>query len=180
LEILNLTEKQRIESIRQGDARILQVIFNEYYPVLTVFALKFLNDTDLAKEVVQEMFVRLYEKRKTINIQTSLKSYLYQSVRNACLNRIRQDKTHQRHHEEILKSAEKDSGWDDHMVEAELEQRIYHVISNLPPKCKEIFLLSRQEDLTNREISEKLNISIRTIENQITKALKTLRESIDL
>ena len=174
------TEKQYLEGIRNGDGTTFQVIFNAYYPVLTVFARKFLDDHDLAEEVVQDMFVQLYEKRDSIRIQTSLKSYLYQSVRNGCLNRIKQDKIHRKHHEEILKSSGEDAGWTDHMVEAELEQKIYRIISGLPPRCKEIFLMSRQDDLTNREISEKLNISVRTVENQITRALKALREAIDL
>ena len=157
-----------------------QVIFNEYYPVLTVFAQRFLPDPDTAKEIVQEMFVQLYEKRKTLTIQTSLKSYLFQAVRNNCLNKIKQDKTHKKHHDEIRKTAEEDPGCTDHMEAAELAHKIFKIISDLPPKCKEIFLLSRQEDLTNREISDKLNISIRTVENQITTALKRLRESINL
>jgi RNA polymerase sigma-70 factor (ECF subfamily) len=177
---LDFTEKQHIEAIRQGDASIFQVIFNEYYPVLTVFAQKYLHDLDLAKEVVQDMFVQLYEKRESLTIQISLKSYLYQSVRNGCLNRIKQEKTHERHHEEIKKTAREQADLTDQMETSELEQNIYRIISNLPPKCKEIFLLSRQDDLSNREISEKFNISIRTVENQITTALKTLRESIDL
>jgi len=177
---LDQTEKKRLDAIRAGDASTFQLIFNEYYPALTVFAQKFLNDPDQAKEIVQDMFVQLYEKREHLTIQTSLKSYLYQSVRNGCLNLIKQDKTHQKHHEEIKRSASGVDNWSDQMVDAELEKRIHIVISSLPPKCKEIFLLSRQEDLTNREISEKFNISIRTVENQITRALKTLRKSIDL
>ena len=172
-------EQQRLEAIRAGDPSTFQVIFNEYYPALTVFARKFLNDHDLAKEVVQEIFVQLYEKRETLTIETSLKSYLYQSVRNSCLNRIKQDQTHQKHHEEILRSAPEGTDWSDSMVETELEQKIFKIISSLPPKCKQVFLLSRQEDMSNREISRQLNISIRTVETQISRALKTLREGID-
>ena len=178
-DVMDTTEQIRIEAIRAGNPSIFQVIFNEYYPVLTVFARKFLADHDMAKEVVQDMFVQFYEKRESLNIQTSLKSYLYQSVRNGCLNMIKQDKTHQKHHEEILKSGQEDIEWTDQMEQAELEQKVYNIIADLPPRCRQVFLLSRQEDLSNREISEKLNISIRTVETQISKALKILRIEID-
>jgi RNA polymerase sigma-70 factor (family 1) len=177
---LDLNEQIRLEGIRAGDPSMFQVIFNEYYPALTVFARKFLVDNDMAKEVVQDMFVQLYEKRESLIIQTSLKSYLYQSVRNGCLNRIKQDKIHQKHHEEILKSGQEDIEWTDQMEQTELEKKVYSIISGLPPKCRQVFLLSRQEDLSNREISEKLSISIRTVETQISKALKVLREQVDL
>ncbi len=176
---MDTNEKQLLEGVRAGDPSAFQLIFNEYYAVLTVFARNFLNDLDMAKEVVQDLFVQLYEKRETLSIQTSLKSYLYQSVRNSCLNKIKQDKTHQKHHEELMKSSRDEADLSDHIEKAELEQKIYHIVSRFPPKCRQIFLMSRQEDLSNSEIAIKLNISIRTVETQISKALKTLRDNID-
>ncbi len=178
-KILNYIEQQCLEGIRTGDPSTFQKVFNEYYPVLTVFAQKFLHDPDMSKEIVQDMFVQLYEKRQSLTIETSLKSYLYQSVRNGCLNRIKQDKTHQKHQEEIIKSSQDGADFSDHIEKTELEQQIYNIISSLPPKCRQIFLMSRQEDLSNYEISEKLNLSIRTVETQISNALKILRKKID-
>ncbi len=165
--------------IRSGDHASFQKIFEEYYSPLTVFAQKFVSDHDLAREVVQDMFVNLYEKRTLLSIQTSLKSYLYQSVRNGCLNVLKKEKTHLLHHEEIkAMSPDAKADWTDKMIETELENLIYQAINELPAKCRQIFLLSRQQAISNGEIARKLNISIRTVETQISKALKILRTKI--
>jgi RNA polymerase sigma-70 factor (family 1) len=177
--VLNIKEQEQLKLIRSGDHSAFQKIFEEFYAPLTIFARKFLLDPDLSREIVQDIFVNLYEKRSSLTIQTSLKSYLYQSVRNSCLNVIRKEKVHLAHHTELMKmSGNSEADWSEKIIETELENLIYQTIRGLPEKCRQIYLLSRQQELTNREIAQKLNISIRTVETQISKALKILRKKI--
>jgi len=177
---LKKQEQEQLKLIRSGDHSAFRKIFEEFYAPLTVFAQKFVSDADLARETVQDVFVNLYEKRSLLTIQTSLKSYLYQSVRNSCLNVIKKEKVHLSHHAEISKMfSDNEPDWTEKMIETELENMIYQAIRELPVKCRQIYLLSRQQEISNREIAQKLNISIRTVETQISKALKILRKKID-
>jgi RNA polymerase sigma-70 factor (ECF subfamily) len=151
-------------------------LFNEYYMVLTVFAKTYLGEMDLAREIVQDMFVRLYESRHLLENVDSLKSYLYRSVRNSCLNFLKSSKIHHKHKERI-RLEQSDAEYDilEEIQESELEQRIFQVVSTLPGRCRQIFRMSRVEGLKNDEIAQQLSISKRTVETQISRALKTLR-----
>ena len=166
--------------IKSGDTKSFEALFNDYYPQLTVFAKKYVHDLDIAKDIVQDFFVRLFDNHETLNIKTSLKSYLYQSVRNSCLNHINHHKIHKEHIEKI-KLQEQDGSsadWSDKMMETELEHLIWKEVSKLPGQCQVIFKLSRAEGKKNKEIAEQLGISIRTVETQISKALMILRKNL--
>ena len=131
---------------------------------------------DLARDIVQDMFVRLYESRHLLENVTSLKGYLYRSVQNSCLNYIKMNKIHNKHKENIrLVHADSKYDFTEEIQESELEHRIFQIVSELPDRCRQIFRMSRVEGLKNDEIASKLNISKRTVETQISKALKTLR-----
>jgi RNA polymerase sigma-70 factor (ECF subfamily) len=176
---LKKQEQEQLKLIQCRDHPAFRKIFEEYYSPLTVFAQKFVPDLDLAREIVQDMFVNLYEKSDSLNIQTSLKSYLYQSVRNSCLNIIKKEKVHLSVHAGLRStSGTGEADWTDKMIEAELQNLVFRTISELPGKCRQIYLLSRQEGISNREIAQKLNISIRTVETQVSKALKILRSRL--
>lgn len=153
-------------------------VFTEYYPLLVVFAKKYVLDLDTAREIVQDLFVKFYEKNLLSNIETSIKAYLYLSVRNACLNYIKSQKTIHKHHEEILFLANDDNDWMDYAEQTEMEEKVFKAISNLPPECADIFKMSRFEGIKNKEIAEKKNISIRTVETQISKAIKRLKSEL--
>ena len=99
--VLKKPEQELLKLIQSGDHSAFRKIFEEYYSPLTVFAQKFIPDLDLAREIVQDMFVNLYEKCATLTIEISLKAYLYQSVRNSCLNAIQKGKIHLAHHTAI-------------------------------------------------------------------------------
>lgn len=178
----NLLEHTLIESLQMtnsieiiNDERIEQ-LFNEYYSLLTVYANKFLKDLDDSREVVQDVFVKLYDKKERIKIHTSVKSHLYQSVRNACLNIIKQNKNRSLHHENIMYlNGNMNYEIDDVFEQTELEYNIYKAISELPQQCQRIFRMSRFEGLDNQEIADYLDISKRTVETQISKALKNLK-----
>ena len=171
-------EEIQPEQLQSGDPAAFRILFEKYYPSLTLFARRFVTDLDMAKEIVQDLFVHIYENRTKIMIGTSVKSYLFQAVRNSCLNAIRTHKVHQEHHEEIKKKHSGDADWTDWLVQAELEEKIAGIISSLPAKCKQIYLMSRQQDLSNREIAGELNLSVRTVETQISKALGLLRNQL--
>jgi RNA polymerase sigma-70 factor (ECF subfamily) len=140
--------------------------------------LGYLNDLDTAKEVVQEVFINLWDKKDSITSEKSVKAYLYTSVRNRCLNYIRD---HKKFRSYVLDVEIEDKELvfdDDSMTQAEALVKIQQAIDKLPEKCKQVFELSRFEELKYKEIAEKLGISIKTVELQVSKALKILREEL--
>jgi RNA polymerase sigma-70 factor (family 1) len=167
-----------IRGIRQGHENSYSQLFESYYRVLSVFACKYVKDLEAAREIVQDLFVHIYENRESLVITTSLKSYLYHSVRNRCLNHLKQIKIHEKHLD-ILKS-EAAEGLDPDALyrETELEYRVFQIVSDLPSRCQAIFMMSRVEGKKNGEIADSLKISVRTVETQISKALKILRQKL--
>lgn len=152
-------------------------IFEEYYPRLVAFANKQLNNLSESEDLVQELFIYLFENNDRIQVQGAIKSYLFKATFNKC-------KTHQRKvivAEKYLTFLRKDDfqEYRDFLLETEFEKFMYDQIGNLPNRCREVFMLSRFEDKRNAEIAEQLGISIRTVETQISKALKVLRDKIE-
>ena len=129
----------------------------------------------MAKELVQNLFVHLYENRSSLVITTSLESYLYQSVRNRCLNQIKQWKTQKEHLENYLWEHESSANLETTIRQNELEHAVFKIVESLPSQRKNVFLLSRVKGLSNSEIAGKLNISKRTVETHISHALKDLK-----
>ncbi len=154
-------------------------LFREYFKPLAAFAKKYLNDIDLAKEIVHEAFLKLWEKRTEVDTNKSVKSYLYTTVYNRSLNYIRDNKKFDRT-EGKTELLERSENWDqnNHMVAAEIEAKITQTLDSLPEKCRQIFVMSRYEELKYKEIAEKLDISIKTVETQMSKALKVLRKNL--
>ena len=162
--------------IREGDRKAFKILFETWYATLCHYASYFLNDDDQAEEVVQELFVKLWEKKSEMVVESSLKSYLFRAVRNQCLNLIRQNKVRQLHAMKLRDALLADDSPDDYRITPELMLKIEESIAALPEKRQEIFRLNRQEGLKYREIAEKLGISVKTVEVQMGMALKTLRE----
>ena len=178
LEVEN-DDKQIIAGIRKGDETAFRMLFENYYQRLVVFANKYLDDLEGSRDLVQEFFMNLYEAADSFSIHTSLKSYLYGSVRNRCLNFIKYVEVRQKHRESILRTEiENISSTEDSIDAMELEERIFNIVSNLPEQCRKIYLMSRGEGKSNKEIAADLELSIRTVETQISKALKVLREKL--
>ncbi|MBK3516722.1 RNA polymerase sigma-70 factor [Carboxylicivirga marina] len=168
-----------IKGIERGDENAFQEVFIRYYTQLVVFARKVVVDDDLARELVQDVIVNFYEKRKELKIHTSLRAHLYQSVRNRCLNQIKHSQIRRDHHANIYLTQKNTEAYvDDKLEETELEQKIFSIIQTLPNQCKKIFEMSRFEGVSNQEIADKLNLSKRTVETQISKALKVLRKNL--
>ena len=161
------------------DKAAFEELFRSYFTHLCSFAQKFVHDHDEAKDIVHNVFINLWDKRDQVDLNTSLKSYLFQGVHNRSLNYIRDNK-------KLIQfdapQSEAELGQymesKDHLETEEAESRINRALDALPEKCKEIFLMNRFDELKYREIAEKLNISIKTVETQMSRALKALRERL--
>jgi RNA polymerase sigma-70 factor (ECF subfamily) len=160
------------------DKKAFEALFRDYFKPLTGFALKFTGDLDSAKEIVHDVFVKLWEKREEIDLEKAVKSYLYTSVNNRCLNFIRDNKKFDRNEFALEKNTEQAFSTDESIETIEMRSIIEKSLESLPPKCREVFLMSRNENLKYQEIADKLKISIKTVEAHISKAMKVLR--IDL
>lgn len=159
------------------DKQGLESLFREYFAPLNMFARKFIYDVDASKEIVQDVFVTLWKRREEMDMSKSMKSYLYTSVHNRCLNYIRdQKKIVQASVEEIDLNQYVESR--DLLVEEETLTEINRAFDGLPDKCRKIFMMSRFDGKKYREISEELGISIKTVETQISRALKHMREKL--
>lgn len=170
-------DKELYKNLKIGDEKAFETLFHKYYASLCLYATQFLLDDDKAEEIVQNAFVKIWAKRDEISIDTSVKHYLYRSIKNQCINHIQHLKIRQKHAQTVLDEArpESDPGY---FMEIGLAEKIEASIDSLPKKRKEIFRLSREEGLKYREIAEQLNISIKTVEAQMGLALKQLREML--
>jgi RNA polymerase sigma-70 factor (ECF subfamily) len=176
---VELTEQQQFEALASGDITAFEMYFKSFYQPLCNYAYTFLQDKDEAEEIVQGTFISVWEKRQSLNFHTSGKSYLYAMVRNACLNVIKHEKIKQRYVGEEL--ALTNPGYEsvsNTVAGLELEGRIQQAIEHLPEQCRLVFKLSRFEELKYSEIAEQLNISVKTVENHMGKALKIMREHL--
>jgi RNA polymerase sigma-70 factor (ECF subfamily) len=166
------------EKTRAGDEKAFEALFRHYYPQLCLYAARVLKNPSAAEEIVQELFVRLWEKREETQIDTSVKNYLFRAVKNHCLNYIKHNQIKNEYSQKIQAESRVEDAGEDIETQTELFQKIEESIAALPEKRQEIFRLSRQEGLKYREIADKLNISIKTVETQMGLAIKTLREKL--
>ena len=171
-------EKDLFEKIKKGDEKSFEFLFHKYYRHLCYFASKIINDDVAAEEIVQDFFVKLWEKREQLFIETSIKNYFFRSVKNLCLNFIQHYKTKLRYAQIVISEVENHFSDDNNYPEIDLSVKIEESINSLPEKRREIFRLSRQEGLKYHEIAQKLNISIKTVETQMSLAIKSLREKL--
>ena len=153
-------------------------VFEEYYNPLCNFAYKYVENSDTAEDVVQEVFVQMWQKRKEIKLTGNVKSYLFQSTRNKAIEYIRRNKLQAAYVEEERLKAETTYEIDNDSENYIIKEQLFKSIRQLPPKCQKIFVLSKMNGLTYNEIAEELNLSVKTVENQIGRGLKLLRERL--
>ncbi len=166
------------EQFKNGNIKAFEILFHYYYNYLCLYASKILNNNDEAEEIVQDFFVRLWEKREQVNIESSVKNYFFRSIKNLCINSIQHDKIKAKHAQKVISESETNTSGEEYFVDFDLIQKIEESVEALPKKRREIFRLSREEGLKYREIAEKLNVSIKTVETQMTLAIRTLREKL--
>ena len=155
------------------DLQSFEAMFRQYYQMLMLLCYRFVNDTDTAEEIVQELFYKLWEKRSELRINSSLKSYLYSAVHNRCLKFIEHRNVESKYRNYyLLHESEIDNEPQHSSNIRELQGIIEHTLDSLPERCSRIFRLNRFEGLKYHEIAEKLSISIKTVEANMGKALK--------
>ena len=173
---MNLSEKKILKRIKEGHINEFETLFKEYYERLCAFGIKYVKNIEQVEEVVQDTFYNIWKNRKTLNIKTSLKSYLYTAVRNNCLQVLR-TRSLDIKYENYYKSHYTNESISpaDELNAKELSNVINKALNSLPERCKVIFKMSRYEGLKYHEIAEKLAISIKTVEANMGKALKHFR-----
>lgn len=167
-----------VAKLTQGDAKALEHLFKLYYTRLTLFANRFLNDIDIAQEIVSDIFLKLWEDGHEIEFTGSISSYLFKTTQNKCLNYLKHQKIEslyvnylERQHllNEVLITAESP------YLEKEMAQQINIALESLPEKCREIFMMSRFDHMKYKDIAKELDLSPKTVERQISIALDKLR-----
>lgn len=171
-----MEEKYLIAGLKNKDKAVFDFIFNYYYSGLCAYSLKYIQEKETVEDIVQDFFVSLWLKSNQTIITDSLKSYLFTSVKNRCLDYLKHHEVEKKFNlNTLIYSAPPEETNFDIYVETELREAISAGLEKLAPRCREIFELSRFKGLKNQEIADKLNISKRTVELQISLALKTLR-----
>lgn len=171
-------EKNLLQKLRQDDDSAFRVLFDAYYKYLTTIAYRYLKDGEKAKDFAQEAFVVLWNHRHDLDIKLGLKPYLRQVVVNKCLNHLRRENRIDFSENSELPEETTSIGVIHQLEKDDLEKTIQMAVDSLPNRCRIIFCMSRYEEKSHKEISQELGISPKTVENQITIALKALRKAI--
>jgi RNA polymerase sigma-70 factor, ECF subfamily len=164
--------------IKQSDKKSFEILFRTYYAPLCQFSRKYVKDKDDCEEIVQGFFMKLWDKRVELDINASVKNYLFSSIRNRCLNYIKHEKIKMEYQSDMMKNPDGQIDTTNFIMEVDLIDRIDQSIAALPARRREIFVLSREHGLKYREIADQLGISIKTVETQMGQALKELREKL--
>jgi len=170
-----------VDRIRSGDQYAFEKMFHTYYSKLCVFSNSYVRSLDAARDVVQEVFIKIWDNREEFEVRQSLKAYLYQAVRNQSLNHIEKSKQKRRLSESLRKH--EDLLDEEHPIDLnteELTQKIWKLVEELPERRRSIFILYRKHGLSYKEIAEVMDIKRKTVENQMGKSLQFLRERLDL
>lgn len=171
-----MEEKFLVNGLKNRNKIVFDFVFHYYYSGLCAFAERILGDETSAEDIVQDLFVALWMNHHKINIHISLKNYLFSAVKNRSLDYIQKEKTRQKCRlEPSVKKEIPENLSVSWFAESELKDLLERSLKKLQPRCREIFELSRFEGLKNQEIAGRLNISKRTVELQISKALRVLR-----
>jgi RNA polymerase sigma-70 factor (family 1) len=183
-EILNAELTRRI---KQNEQSAFELLFKLYYHQLCNYARVYVKHFELADEIVQETFVKVWEVRATLDEQLSLKAFLYRCVHNNAVNyikklqvnnRLTSDYVNEMKHRMRLLEMETADGYFDKLAVQELEVYIQKAIDELPPQCREIFLLSRFKEMSYQEIADHLLISTNTVKTQLSRALQKIKSGL--
>ncbi len=178
-KIRGIDEKNLIEQLKNGDQIAFELLFHYYYPGLVLYATQFIPDRDEAEEIVQDLFVTLWQKHPHLLTSDSLKSYFFISVKNKSLNYLKHKKIEEDYINRLNNLAENHLVYNpDIYLETDLKEKINHAVNILPTRCREIFIMSRFRGMKNEKIAEELQLSKRTVETHISQALRILRNEL--
>lgn len=168
-----ITDKLILVHLKNSNQGVFEMVFKYYYSGLVVYADQIINDTPVSEDIVQSVFMKLWETREKLEIR-SFRAYFIQCVKNRCIDHLRSLEVKSKFSQQNVTFDQVDFQ-EDLWIRSELDEIIQQAIDKLPPRCREIFLMSRIENLKIAEIAKRLNLSGRTVETQISKALKLLR-----
>lgn len=176
-------ERTLINNIRAGDAKAFEYIFKSYFQSLFNYAQDLLHSRYIAEEIISDVFTRFWETRTQLNIESSVKSYLFRAVHNQCISHVRQHKVEDKYKSYFTYYFNEGFSYGsayplEKLLTSEMESKIEEILENLPEQCRNMFLLSRQKGLTHEEIALKYNVSVNTVHTQISRALKKFREEL--
>jgi RNA polymerase sigma-70 factor, ECF subfamily len=173
-------EADLVRRIRAGDERALEELFRSYYAGMCSFVRRFVHAPDIAEELVQDVFFKLWAKRESLSEIDALRTYLFRAARNTALNHLRRKKLENAWEEQEAARGEPitSGATDDDAATDEVTRAVNAAIGRLPTRCREIFVMSREGGMTYAEIATALGISIKTVETQMGRALKSLRVSL--
>lgn len=174
---MNPEEEQVWRAIQQKDEQAFKGFYLEHYRFFLLAAYKYLPDRGQALEVVNDVFVTIWEDAAAIDIQTSLRSYVHRSVINRCLNTILKNKRDRQRQQQLTHQSEEVTE-SRAMEDNELRFRLYKEIDRLPDQCRKVFKLSRFEGKKKHEIAAEMGLSVKTVKNHLNRALKTLHKAL--
>lgn len=172
------TDASLIRLFRTRPEQAIEILFREYYPDVCRSVLRIIPDPGIAEDIAQDVFFDLWRKREKLNINSSFSAYLRRAARNKSLNYIRDRKINPEGEDQLPQSGAIQTDANRKLEIQDLQRSIDQAINELPERCRQIFSLSRFEEMSYQEIADQLGISIKTVENQISKALRLLREAL--
>jgi len=173
------TDQELIGLLHSNSDEAIEQLFRRYYTYICRSVYRIIPDGNLVEDLAQEVFYELWRKREKISIKTSIKAYLRRAIRNKALNHIRDQRIKFDDAEDVPETISNSTGTPKHLEVKELKEKIDQAIDQLPERCRIVFSLSRFEEMTYAEIAKELDISPKTVENQISKALKLLRVDLE-
>jgi RNA polymerase sigma-70 factor (ECF subfamily) len=173
-----LSDAELLQLTKQENIRAFEELYKRHWAFLIDIAYKRLQSRHKAEDLVQELFITLYQKRNSLEITFSLKAYLSQALKYRVLNEFRAEGIRTTYAQSLFFSDVCKNDFVEGLEAKELSKKIELSLAGLPSKCRQVFLLSRRENMSNKEISNELNISVSTVEKHIGKALKTLKDDI--
>lgn len=174
---MDIEDSLFLARIKKRDKEAFRYLYEYYFAKMVLFAESYLYDEEEAKDVVQDLFFHLWKNAGTLQIDTSVKAYLFTSVRNRCLNVIRDRKIRDEHNNKLFE-AQLFSETEDVVIDEDVYRRLHEALNSLPDKCREVILLKVWEGKKNKEIAEQLNIAETTVKTQVQRAYRMLRERL--
>lgn len=171
------SETHVLKRLQKKDREAFHYLYEHYFTPLVLFAESYLYDEEEARDLVQDLFFKLWDNTPTLTPETSLKAYLFVSLRNKCLNTLRDRKIHDSHNDKLFE-AQLFSGSEDIEIDECTRKRLQEALDSLPDKCREIFLLKIVQGKKNKEIADELGIADTTVKTQVQRAYKSMREKM--
>lgn len=157
---------------------VIELLFRTYYSPLCKFVNKIVRDQALSEDIVQETFIRIWNNRDNLDSAKSIKSYLYKIAYNYTLNHLEKQKNFTLQDYSEVDKMYQSAQADEQIIDHELQHKASEAMNSLPVKCKAVFIMCRHENMTYQEVADAMEISVKTVENQMSKALKSLRQQL--